>query len=122
MHIKRLHSYRERALQARRKAILAKCVDLENELRGLLRVFGICLAPPRVGNGSFDARVRQTFADDDMLSCLLVPLINARTVLYKTHLKLDNVVKALTNADPLCVRLMSIPGVGPGREGASHTL
>ncbi len=34
-------------------------------------------------------------------------------MLYKTYLKLDNTVKALTKADPLCVRLMSIPGVGP---------
>ena len=112
MHIKSLHSHRVRALLASRKAILAKCVDLENELRGLLRVFGIRLAP-RVGHGAFDAQVRQTFADDEMLSCALVPLLDARTVLYKTYLKLDNAVKALTKADPLCVRLISIPGVGP---------
>ena len=110
VHIKSLHSHRVRALLASRKAILTKCVDLENELRGLLRVFGIRLAP-RVGHGSFDAQVRQTFADDEMLSCALVPLLDARTVLYKTYLKLDNAVKALTKADPLCVRLMSIPGV-----------
>lgn len=112
VHIKSLHSHRVRALLASRKATLAKCVDLENKLRGLLRVFGIRLAP-RVGHGSFDAQVRQTFADDEMLSCALVPLLDARTVLYKTYLKLDNAVKALTKADPLCVRLMSIPGVGP---------
>lgn len=112
VHIKSLHSHRVRALLASRKAILAKCLDLENELRGLLRVFGIRLAP-RVGHGSFDAQVRSTFADDETLSCALVPLLDARTVLYKTYLKLDNAVKALTKADPLCVRLMSIPGVGP---------
>ncbi|MBT2324651.1 IS110 family transposase [Variovorax paradoxus] len=112
VHIKSLHSHRVRALLASRKAILAKCVDLENELRGLLRVFGIRLAP-RVGHGSFDVQVRSTFADDELLSCALVPLLDARTVLYKTYLKLDNAVKALTRADPLCVRLMSIPGVGP---------
>ncbi len=67
--------------------------DLENELRGLLRgVFGICL-PPRVGHGSFDAQVRQTFAADEMLACALNPLLDARTVLYKTCLKLDNAIK-----------------------------
>lgn len=112
VRIKSLHSHRVRALLASRKAILAKCVDLENELRDLLRVLGIRLAS-RVGHGSFDAQVRSTFADDEMLSCALVPLLDARTVLYKTYLKLDNAVKALTKADPLCVRLMSIPGVGP---------
>ena len=48
VHIKSLHSHRVRALLASRKAILKKCVDLENELRGLLRVFGTRLAS-RVG-------------------------------------------------------------------------
>jgi transposase len=42
-----------------------------------------------------------------------VPLLDARTVLYKTYLKLDNAVKAVVRVDPICRRLMSIPGVGP---------
>src|SRR4030095_2625014 len=44
VHVKSLESHQIRALLASRKAILKKCVDLENELRGLLRVFGIRLA------------------------------------------------------------------------------
>jgi transposase len=74
VHVKSMESHRVRALLASRKAILKKCVDLENELRGLLRVFGICLAP-RVGHGSFDEEVRQTFAGDEMLACALNPLL-----------------------------------------------
>ena len=112
VHIKSMHSHRVRALLASRKAILKKCVDLENELRGLLRVFGVCLAP-RVGHGSFDSEVRQTFAGDEMLACALNPLLDARTMLYKTYLKLDNAIKALVKADPVCKLLMSVPGVGP---------
>jgi len=112
VHVKSMHSHRVRALLASRKAILKKCVDLENELRGLLRVFGICL-PPRVGHGSFDAQVRQTFAADEMLACALNPLLDARTVLYKTYLKLDNAIKGLVKVDPVCKLLMSVPGVGP---------
>jgi transposase len=80
VHIKSLHRHCVRALLASRKAILAKCVDLENELRGLLRVFGIRLAP-RVGHGSFDVKVRSTFADDELLSCALTPLLDARAAL-----------------------------------------
>jgi transposase len=112
VHVKSMNSHRLRALLASRKAILKKCVDLENELRGLLRVFGICLAP-RVGHGSFDADVRQTFAGDEMLSCALAPLLDARTVLYKAYLKLDGAVRALVKLDPVCKLLMSVPGVGP---------
>jgi transposase len=112
VHVKSLHSHQVRALLASRKAILKKCVDLENELRGLLKVFGIRL-PSRVGHGAFDAQLRQTVSGDEMLACALVPLLDARTVLYKTYLKLDNAVKALVRVDPICRRLMSIPGVGP---------
>ena len=34
-------------------------------------------------------------------------------MLYKTYLKLDNQVKALVREDPVCQRLMTVPGVGP---------
>jgi len=42
--------------------------------------------------------------------CVLQPWAEVRGLPY---LKLDNAVKALTRADPLCTRLVSIPGVGP---------
>ena len=53
MHVKSLESHQVRALLSSRKTILSKCVDLENELRGLLKIFGVRLVP-RVGHGSFD--------------------------------------------------------------------
>ena len=53
VHVKSLESHQVRALLTSRKAILNKCIDLENELRGLLKIFGVRLAP-RVGHGSFD--------------------------------------------------------------------
>ena len=57
VHVKSLESHQVRALLASRKAILTKCVDLENELRGLLRIFGVRLAS-HVPHSSFDAAVR----------------------------------------------------------------
>jgi transposase len=112
VHVKSLESHQVRALLSSRKTILSKCVDLENELRGLLKIFGVRLAP-RVGHGSFDQAVRTTVTGDPLLARALVPLLDARTVLYKTYLKLDNAVKAIVRSDPICQRLMSVPGVGP---------
>ena len=40
-------------LLSSRKAVLSKCVDLENEVRGLFKVFGIKL-PPKLGHGAFN--------------------------------------------------------------------
>jgi transposase len=112
VHVKSIESHQVRALLSSRKTILSKCVDLENELRGLLKIFGVRLAP-RVGHGSFDQAVRTTVTGDPLLARALVPLLDARTVLYKTYLKLDNAVKAIVRSDPICQRLMSVPGVGP---------
>ena len=112
VHVKSLESHQLRALLTSRKAILTKCIDLENELRGLLKIFGVRLAP-RVGHGSFDAAVRSAVEADRLLARALVPLLDARTVLYKTYLKLDNAVKAVVRTDPICQRLMTVPGVGP---------
>jgi transposase len=53
VHIKSIESHRVRALLSSRKAVLSKCIDLENEIRGLFKVFGIKL-PPKLGYGSFD--------------------------------------------------------------------
>lgn len=57
VHIKSMESHYVRALLAARKAILNKCIDLENEVRGFLKVFGIKLRP-RVYHGAFDGEVR----------------------------------------------------------------
>jgi transposase len=41
VHVKSAQSHQVRALLSSRKAILSKCIDLENELRGLLKVIGV---------------------------------------------------------------------------------
>ena len=42
----------------------------------------------------------------------LVPILDARLVLYKTYLELDNEVKVIVRTDPTSQRLMTVPGVG----------
>jgi transposase len=88
VYIKSIESHQIRALLSSRKAVLTKCVDLENEIRGLFKVFGIKL-PPRLGHGSFD-----------------------RAVLYHTFRELDNRTRKMAHQDPVCQRLMSYTGCG----------
>jgi transposase len=111
VHVKSLESHQIRLLLSSRKAVLSKCVDLENELRGLLKVFGIRLAS-KVPHGAFDATVQPLIKSDPMLARALLPMLEARLVLYRTYLKLDNEVKAVVRTDPVCQRLMTMPGVG----------
>jgi len=111
VHVKSMESHQTRMLLTSRKAILDKCIDLENEIRGLFKIFGIKL-PPKLGHGSFDRTVRAIIEADDKLSHALLPLLDARLVLYKTFRVLDNRSRHLAQGDPICERLMTAPGVG----------
>lgn len=112
VHVKSIESHQVRALLSSRKAVLAKCIDLEQEIRGLFKVFGIKL-PPKLGHGSFDPKVRALIEADQALSQSLLPMLDARLVLYRTFLTLENRVRNLAKQDPICQRLMTAPGVGP---------
>ncbi len=112
VHVKSRASHYIRALLSSRKAVLKKCIDLENEVRGLFKVFGIKL-PASLGHGPFDARVRAPIEADPELAEALLPLLDARLVLYRTYLELDRRVKRLARNDAVCQLLMTVPGVGP---------
>ena len=101
-----------RALLSTRKALLKKTMDLANEVRGLLKIFGVRL-PKTVKHGSFDSVVRPMIEIDDVLAYALVPLLDARVVLYQHYLELDRRVKRAASHDDVCMKLMTIPGVGP---------
>jgi transposase len=111
VHVKSMQSHHIRMLLSSRRAVLSKCVDLENEVRGLFKVFGIKL-PPKLGHGAFDAAVRDIIETDETLSHALLPLLDARLVLYRTFRELDNRTRKLALKDPVCQRLMTVPGVG----------
>jgi transposase len=111
VHVKSLASHYIRALLSSRKAVLKKCIDLENEIRGLFKVFGIKL-PGKLGHGPFDAKVRPPIESDPALAHALLPMLDARLNLYRTYLELDRRVKLAARDDAICRRLMTAPGVG----------
>ncbi len=111
VHIKSIESHQVRALLSSRKAVLAKCIDLEQEIRGLFKVFGIKL-PASLGHGAFDPKVRPLIEADDALSHALLPMLDARLALYHSFRELDNRTRHRAHADPICQRLMTAPGVG----------
>lgn len=111
VHVKSIESHLIRAMLTARKTTLKKCVDLENEIRGLIRLLGIKL-PPSVKHGAFNELVRHEVEEHAILAHALIPLLDARLVLYETYLKLDSQVLGMARKDPICQRLMTAPGVG----------
>ena len=111
VHVKSIESHYVRTLLAARKALLRKCIDLENEVRGLLKVFGIKLMPG-LRHGAFDKAVREPIEANGALRHALVPLLDVRLELYRAFLEMDRRVKVLAHADQICQLFMTAPGVG----------
>ena len=112
VHMKSREAHGVRALLSTRKALLNKTIDLANEVRGLLKIFGIRL-PKTVKHGSFDGVVRPMIEMDEVLAHAMLPLLDARLVLYQHFLELDRRVKRAASQDQVCMRMMTVPGVGP---------
>ncbi len=112
VHMKSREAQGVRALLSTRKALLNKTIDLANEVRGLLKVFGIRL-PQTVRHGSFDDVVRPMIEIDDVSAHAMIRLLDARLVLYQHFLELDRRVKRAASRDEVCLRFMTVPGVGP---------
>lgn len=112
VHMKSREAHNIRALLSCRKALLNKTIDLTNEVRGSLKIFGLRL-PKTVQHGSFDDLVRPLIAADEVLSQAMLPLLDARVAIYKNYLALDRRVKRTARNDNVCLRMMTVPGVGP---------
>ncbi|MGJ8531698.1 MAG: IS110 family transposase [Alphaproteobacteria bacterium] len=112
VHMKSRKAHGTRALLSTRKALLKKTMDLANEVRGLLKIFGIRL-PRTVKHGSFDGLVRPIIEMDNVLAHAIIPLLDARLALFQSYLELDRRVKHAATMDEDCMRMMTVPGVGP---------
>lgn len=111
VHMKSQESHYIRTLLTSRKAVLRRCVDLENEIRGLLKVFGICL-PPSLAHHRFAETVRPIIEADKALAFALLPILEAQRVLLTSFQILDKRVKLVARQDSICDLLMTAPGVG----------
>ena len=111
VHVKSLVSQEQRMLLTSRKLLQRKLLDVESELRGTLRNFGL-----RVGvvtKGRYEARVRDLIDDLPRLAAIVEPLLTVRRVLRQQFAVLHGMLLKIVRADPICQRLMTAPGVGP---------
>jgi len=110
VHVKTLVAQQQRMLLTSRKLLQRKLLDVEADLRGTLRNFGLKVGA--VSGSRYEARVRELVEGFPGLAAIAEPLLNVRVmrqqfaVLHK--MLLDNRVRG----DPVCRRLMTAPGVG----------
>jgi len=111
VHVKTLRSQKLRMLLTHRKLLLSKAIAIDNELRGILRNFGLKVGI--VGTVKFEVRIRELVENLPDLAELVEPLLIVRGVLREQIGILHRRLLAIVRDDDVCRRLMTIPGVGP---------
>jgi transposase len=111
VHVKTLASQKHRALLTARKLLQEKAIAIENDIRGLLRNFGLKVGA--VGVVSFDERIRELVVGMPELVEIMEPLLASREQLRHAFMTLHRRLLLIVRDDPVCRRLMTIPGVGP---------
>lgn len=111
VHVKSDESQEIRMLLCNRRTLQTKQIDIENEIRGTLRVFGIKLAG-RITSGPFEGRVLELIENVPRLAAMVRPMLIARAALRQQCAVLHKMMLDMVRKDETCRRLMTIPGVG----------
>ena len=112
VHVKSRESQELRLLLRNRWTLQRKRRDIDNEVRGTLKGFGIKLG--RVGKGRFGERVRERLIlEQPRLLDLVEPMLQAREALLVHERTLDHRVVSEARGNAACRNFMSSPGVGP---------
>jgi len=110
VHVKSTQSHQLKLLLTSRKLLLNKLLDVENHIRGSLKVFGLKVG--KVTRRQFEPRVRELFEGQSALLRIVSSLLRTRSVLLEEYNGLDRLVLQAARHDEVCQRLMSVPGVG----------
>jgi transposase len=110
VHVKSEQAQRIRMLLVNRQQLLTKALDLENSVRGSLKVFGLRIGT--VTRRAFEARVLELVAEDQSLIAITEPMLRVRRALFEEFERLDRLCRQLARRDTVCRQLMTVPGVG----------
>ncbi|WP_420969503.1 IS110 family transposase [Bradyrhizobium sp. B120] len=110
VRVKGFDSMLSRTLVAARTKLVRATLDVANQVRGLMKTFGLIV--PRGIGGKFEAHVRSLLADNAALARIILPLLEAWRSLRSQAAELGRQLLAEARRSQQCQLLMSIPGVG----------
>jgi transposase len=112
VYVKSEASHRLKALLGAREQLVKAKRSLGNQIRGLLRPFGVKL-PSRAGMKKFSDAAHRATQSDPLLSASINALLEALAAIEAQLERLDDKLKELARRNEVAWRLMSVPGVGP---------
>ena len=110
VHVKTERSQRLKVLLTARKLLKSKLLDVEADLRGVLKNFGLKLG--KVTPRDFEARVRELASFDPFVAEVVEPVLAARRSMREQYDRLHRMLLHVAKHDEVCRRLMTMPGVG----------
>ncbi len=111
VQVKRLSCHEVRAALNSRALLVKMKRDIENQIRGLLKNFGLMIG--KVGRSVFPVRVRELLVERPILERAVLPLLGLREQLKAEITGFDRMLLQLTRDNDVARRLTSVPGVGP---------
>jgi transposase len=115
VHVKSLGSDRLRALLGARDRLIRMRKDLESQIRGTLKAFGIRLGQVKPGKEreGFRVQVRMVAPEDPAVKAAISALLAAHRAICQEYEQLDARLRRSARDHELITRMMTVPGVGP---------
>ena len=111
VQVKSNESHRMRGLLNARALLVAMRRDLENQLRGLFKTFGLVIG--RANGSVFLNRAQLVSAEAPELEAIAAPLLAARVAVDHERLALERQIKWLAKENKQTRAFMTVPGIGP---------
>jgi len=112
VHMKASATHIDRAALRIRAQLITARTSMANQLRGLLKLFGL-----RIGTARTPARraerLTALYSQRPDLKALFAPLIASMETIEEQLRASSRLLGERAIADPVCARLMTVPGVGP---------
>jgi transposase len=110
VRVKSFDSMLVRTLVAARHQMLKMTVQISNQIRGVMKTFGL-IVPKSAGN-ILEGHIRTLLATNAGLERIVLPLLEAWLAVRARVAQLSKQLIATARADEQCQLLMTIPGIG----------
>jgi transposase len=110
VEVKTLESHRVRLLLSARSRFVCIRTALYNQIRGLVKTFGVVLDPGK--GGTFVRQVEEKMPCDPIVRTVIEALLTTWKTVAAELRKLDRNIEQIARANPVHQTLMTVPGVG----------
>ena len=110
VRVKSREAMLSKALVGARAQLLAMATDLSNQIRGVMKTFGLVV--PKGKGGAFEKNVRALLDGEEAIAAVVLPLLDVWRTARSRAAVLDRELVTSTRASADCRLLMTMPGIG----------